>query len=325
MRFFIRNKTKYDPSVAFTDPVITVNVDHTQEITKIKEEARKVGKACKITALYVAIQDGSFVDLADDRTINYYNLQDNTILETTSNPFWVTTLYSNMRRREQEAASNPEDARLCFQAQKSYIRRCMAIGLLLNGTGETEKQPATFHALEDLYEYCLNQGKKPAYMSQFTLEELQEMFEAYQEEHQNHRDPIGSFIYSQAMKLGYLRDNNTIDSNDPFRSHFEQSGEQQRDVPARRNGGQNRNARAGGRRRANRNRTCDDCEVAIAISYCADCNPPLCLCDTCWRSLHRGATRKNHQMKDISEAPTPTTYTPQAYRAPFAMLVAFHR
>lgn len=37
MRFFIRNKTKYDPSVAFTDPVITVNVDHTQEITKIKE------------------------------------------------------------------------------------------------------------------------------------------------------------------------------------------------------------------------------------------------------------------------------------------------
>lgn len=74
---------------------------------------------------------------------------------------------------------------------------------------ETEKQPATFHALEDLYEYCLTQGKKPAYMSQFTLEELQEMFETFQEEHQNHRDPIGSFIYSQSVKLGYLQGMNT--------------------------------------------------------------------------------------------------------------------
>jgi hypothetical protein len=31
------------------------------------QEARKVGKGCKITALYVARQNGSFVDLADDR------------------------------------------------------------------------------------------------------------------------------------------------------------------------------------------------------------------------------------------------------------------
>ena len=37
MRFFIRNKTKYDPSVAFKDAIIAVDVDHTLEIGKIKE------------------------------------------------------------------------------------------------------------------------------------------------------------------------------------------------------------------------------------------------------------------------------------------------
>lgn len=81
------------------------------------------------------------------RTINYYNLQDGMILETTSNPFWVTTLYSNLKRREQEAAANPGDARLCAQAQTSIIHRYMAIGLLLNGTGYCNTSNSLMHSL----------------------------------------------------------------------------------------------------------------------------------------------------------------------------------
>lgn len=37
MRFFIRNKTKYNPEDAFQSAIIAVDVDHTQEIGKIKE------------------------------------------------------------------------------------------------------------------------------------------------------------------------------------------------------------------------------------------------------------------------------------------------
>jgi len=63
---------------------------------------------------------------------------------------------------------------------------------------------------------------------------------------------------------------------------------------------QNRNNRGpvnAGRRRANNNRMCSDCEVAMAIAFCGECNPPLCLCDNCWMTLHRGATRRNHQRR----------------------------
>lgn len=37
MRFFIRNKQKYNPGEAFETPIIAVDVDNTQEICKIKE------------------------------------------------------------------------------------------------------------------------------------------------------------------------------------------------------------------------------------------------------------------------------------------------
>lgn len=52
-----------------------------------------------------------------------------------------------------------------------------------------------------------------------------------------------------------------------------------------------------GRRAPQKQRMCEDCEENAATQFCADCQPPLVLCDNCAVVLHRGATRRNHQLK----------------------------
>lgn len=49
MRFFIRNKQKYNPGEAFENPIIAVDVDNTQEICKIKE-------VCEVLLLWSLVQ-----------------------------------------------------------------------------------------------------------------------------------------------------------------------------------------------------------------------------------------------------------------------------
>jgi len=51
----------------------------------------------------------------------------------------------------------------------------------------------------------MTKGKKPARMSQFTVNELQEMLDSYKEEYIHKTDPVGSFIHSQAVKLNFLQ------------------------------------------------------------------------------------------------------------------------
>ena len=52
-----------------------------------------------------------------------------------------------------------------------------------------------------------------------------------------------------------------------------------------------------GRRAPQKQRMCEDCEENAATQFCADCQPPLVLCDNCALVLHRGVTRRNHQLK----------------------------
>ena len=52
-----------------------------------------------------------------------------------------------------------------------------------------------------------------------------------------------------------------------------------------------------GKRAPQKQRTCEDCEVNLATQFCSDCQPPLVLCDECAVVLHRGVTRRNHQLK----------------------------
>lgn len=51
----------------------------------------------------------------------------------------------------------------------------------------------------------MTKGKKPAQMSQFTMNELQEMLDSYNEDYRYKTDPVGSFIHSQAVKLAFLQ------------------------------------------------------------------------------------------------------------------------
>ena len=66
------------------------------------------------------------------RTVDYYNLPDNCILETTSNPLWVAAVYTRMAQRDKEAADNPENGRLVNGHEKSHIMRATALLVLLN-------------------------------------------------------------------------------------------------------------------------------------------------------------------------------------------------
>ena len=68
-----------------------------------------------------------------DRTIGYYNVQDNSILETTSNPFWAAAIYCRLREVEANAVNNPEDPRVDRGLEQSAIQKYMALGILFNG------------------------------------------------------------------------------------------------------------------------------------------------------------------------------------------------
>ena len=67
------------------------------------------------------------------RLVGYYNLQDRTVLETTSNPFWAAAIYARLNEVKNQAAENPEDTEAVKGAQKSAIYRYMALGILFNG------------------------------------------------------------------------------------------------------------------------------------------------------------------------------------------------
>lgn len=55
-----------------------------------------------------------------------------------------------------------------------------------------------------------------------------------------------------------------------------------------------------GKKAPQKQRTCEDCEDNEATQYCVDCQPPLVLCDDCAVLLHRGVTRRNHQLKGMA-------------------------
>jgi hypothetical protein len=66
------------------------------------------------------------------RSVAHYNLEDGTILETTSNPFWVACLYIKASEVKQEQEGNPNNEEIQKWTQKSLPKKFVLIGLLLN-------------------------------------------------------------------------------------------------------------------------------------------------------------------------------------------------
>ena len=68
-----------------------------------------------------------------DRTIGFYNIQDNAVLETTSNPLWAATIYYRLREVERDGANRADDPRAARGLEQSLIQKFMALGILFNG------------------------------------------------------------------------------------------------------------------------------------------------------------------------------------------------
>ena len=85
------------------------------------------------------------------RTVGFYNIQDNAILETTSNPFWAAAIYYRLREVERDAANQPDDARTGRGLEQSSIQKFMALGILFNG-GNKYVLVGTEHLIHDLWD-----------------------------------------------------------------------------------------------------------------------------------------------------------------------------
>ncbi|XP_078697145.1 uncharacterized protein LOC144925115 isoform X2 [Branchiostoma floridae x Branchiostoma belcheri] len=323
VRIYVRNKGRYDPKTA-ENPLPFVDVDnpgdvlikHVREV-RILEETVKRRINCKLDELYYNNQL-----LDEDRSVAYSNLQDGTVLESCSNPFWAACMYVRLRAVEQEAANNPTDQKKQRWTHQSILNRAAALGVLFNSNSFERHQPPHLPTLQDLWTCLQTNGRKPVHMSEITQTALQELQEEFQNIDVHRRDPLASFVHRHAVKLGF-RDPNAPEPGDGPVHAGPGNG-----VPGTQAAGArgNNNNRNGGRRRQNRPRPCDDCEAEDATKYCAQCEGGLVLCQPCCDRLHQGRARRHHNIQGIEEAPKAAkSYTPKAYKAPFAMLVALFK
>ncbi|XP_019628126.1 PREDICTED: uncharacterized protein LOC109472714 [Branchiostoma belcheri] len=318
VRIYVRNKGRYDPKTA-ENPLPFVDVDNPGDVLiKHVRETVKRRINCKLDELYYNNQL-----LDEDRSVAYSNLQDGTVLESCSNPFWAACMYVRLRAVEQEAANNPTDQKKQRWTHQSILNRAAALGVLFNSNSFERHQPPHLPTLQDLWTCLQTNGRKPVHMSEITRTALQELQEEFQNIDVHRRDPLASFVHRHAVKLGF-RDPNAPEPGDgPVHAGPGNGGPATQAAGAR---GNNNNNRNGGRRRQNRPRPCDDCEAEDATKYCAQCEGGLVLCQPCCDRLHQGRARRHHNIQGIEEAPKAAkSYTPKAYKAPFAMLVALFK
>ncbi|XP_033763465.1 uncharacterized protein LOC117344746 [Pecten maximus] len=351
VNIYVRNKARYNPSTEGKD-FVCVNITDFAGTTigDIKEEVKR---RCRNTLKI----DDLFLDnrpLDDDRSVAHFNLEDGTILETTSNPFWVTCINIKHIEVEREQKAQPNDKHTQNWTRKSIIRKRTLLSVLLNSKNEFPSQPPHFPTLEDFNAYLEVIEKKGATMNpNYTGRDLRLLQHDYRNNDEGKSDdPLGSFIHRHSVRLGFRRPDPVLYNN---RVGLE-------DLPG---GGRGRGR---GRRRDNNNNTgpapripgwtsptqpgqtsttkpgqkksmkimrrvCEDCEAAEAEVYCGECQNAsgglgLVLCRGCTTALHMGAVRRRHVVTDIDQAPKQinrTLHTPfQAFKAPFSLLVALY-
>ncbi|XP_067658786.1 uncharacterized protein [Haliotis asinina] len=330
IRIFVRNKQKYNPALFSTDLQYVDITDFAGTTIRYIKEVCKRNNAAKIDDLYYANEP-----LADDRSVAHYNLTDGTILETTSNPFWVACINIKMVEVERERASHPHDYGVQKWTHKSHIRKRTILSVLLNSKNEFPRQPQHLPTVEALVDYLKTLGKKGAVMNPlYTQRDLQQMYAEYQQLDVHHIDPLGSFLTRQAARLGFC---NTPKPAVPKQGTARQTAPRQAapSQDARKSSRPTSTQRArratGSKKTAKQDLICEDCETMTAELYCPDCQgvgekTGVCLCLTCADKLHSGALKRNHGVKDVSAAPRiPKQYIPHPYRAPFAILIGMYR
>lgn len=79
-----------------------------------------------------------------NRTVGFYNIQNNAVLETTSNPLWAVAIYYRLREVERDAANHADDPRAGRGLEQSSIQKYMALGILFNGGNKWVNQISTY-------------------------------------------------------------------------------------------------------------------------------------------------------------------------------------
>uniref|UniRef100_K1P5Q1 Crossover junction endonuclease MUS81 n=1 Tax=Magallana gigas TaxID=29159 RepID=K1P5Q1_MAGGI len=304
---YVRNKQRYNPASKLYN-FINVRVENFAgtKIGDIKEEARRQsGNNAKIDDLYLNNER-----LADDRSVAHYNLEDGTILETTSNPFWAVCLFIKHCEAEEEKRKNPDNPDIQNWTNNEF-----------------KSQPPHFPTLDDFVAYINNLKKKGAAMNPYyTQRHLGEMFTDYQElDVGRSSDPLGAFINRYAVKLGFRNlDDNENEEHQPREMGRKQKGKKVDRAEDRAKQSKNTGA-------ANRGKvTCDDCESTLAELYCGDCQNAqggqgLNLCMPCSQLIHAGAARRRHNVQDVTSAPKVSKpYVPHAFKAPFSILLGLY-
>ncbi|XP_070579256.1 uncharacterized protein [Ptychodera flava] len=357
MRIFVRNRQRYAPGPPSRWITIEVTDFAGTHISHIKEMCKKQMPMAKVDELFYKGQR-----LADENSIGFYQgrfrLENNAIFETTSNPFWSACMLVCIKDAEQEAAAKPNCRDTQNWTRKTIIHRAAALGVLYNSNNQHQRQPPPLETIDELESFLASHGKKELTMSRFTRLKLEKFHKELMYEYINRMDPIGAFVHAHAVELGFRTDEqddtveNFMNNNGMFRRRAMNprgggasgrgrgrgggvggagpagggaidAGDHGRGRGVNARGGrQARQSNSTGRR--NRPVICADCETEIATVYCKDCEQGLALCHECSQRIHQGATRRRHQISDISEAPRVSSYTPKSFKAPFALLVALH-
>ncbi|XP_076086625.1 uncharacterized protein LOC143057239 isoform X2 [Mytilus galloprovincialis] len=351
IRIFVRNKARYNPaSKEYGFLHVDVANYAGTTIGNIKENVKKQCRnSLKLDDLFLNNEK-----LSDERSVAHYNLEDGTILESASNPFWVTCLFIKQYDVEQTKLNNPNDKAIQAWTTKSFNRKKTLLSVLLNSKNEFQGQPPHFPTLDGFVIFLERLNKKGARMNPlFTQRDLKDMHDDFVSNFiDQSKDPLGTFIQQHAVRLG-LKQQGLADSLDNRVQNAARNNPKQVENLNRNmnNPGLDRNinnprlARVvsnpidnPGQKSANNNRgarkkkerLCDDCEDRAAEVYCPECQNAtggqgLSLCQNCSNTIHRGATRRGHQLQDIDVAPKVTKpYVPHAFKAPFSILLALY-
>ncbi|CAC5382280.1 unnamed protein product [Mytilus coruscus] len=278
--------------------------------------------------------------LSDERSVAHYNLEDGTILESASNPFWVTCLFIKQYEVEQTKLNNPSDKAIQGWTTKSFNRKKTLLSVLLNSKNEFQGQPPHFPTLDDFVIFLERLNKKGARMNPlYTQRDLQDMHDDFVSNFiDQSNDPLGTFIQQHAVRLGLKQPGFPVPLNNRALNTARNNPKPVRNInnpglarnvnnPIDNPGQKPANNRGGRRKKA---RLCDDCEEREAEVYCPECQNAtggqgLSLCQNCSNTIHRGAARRSHQLQDIDVAPKVNKpYVPHAFKAPFSILLALY-